>query len=203
MAEDPTKPNDGTTMSDQMRQSCAGGVPDRKWFVAIVPRNYERVCRMQLLEQGYEAYVASQKQTHVYRNRHRREVEHIVITGTVFVHITDQERLQVLKGCQHIKCFMLDRSGQSNPYGRSPFAVIPDTQMSTLQFMLYHADTPVTFTASPLRKGDRIRILRGAMQGFEGDFLRQGNDHYIVINLDLLGCAMMTVSVNDVEQINK
>ena len=201
MAEDPQKPNDGTTMEQPMRQSCAGGVPDRKWFVAIVRRNYERVCRTQLAELGYEAYVASQKQTHVYRNRHRREVEHIVITGIVFVRITDQERLQVLKQCQHIQCFMLNRTGQSNPYGRSPFAVIPDSQMATLQFMLYHADTPVTFTNTPLRCGDRIRIIRGCMQGYKGDFLRQGNDHYIVVNLDLLGCAMTTISADDIEKI--
>lgn len=203
MAEDLPKPSVGTTMEQAMRQSCAGGVPDRKWFVAVVRRNYERVCRMHLLEMGYEAYVASQKQTRIYSNRHRREVEHIVITGTVFVHITEQERLKVLKDCPHIQCFMLDRTGQSNPYGRAPFAVIPDSQMATLQFMLYHADSPVTFTDAPLRRGDRIRILRGCMQGFEGDFLRQGNDHYIVINLDLLGCAMMTVSANDIERINK
>ena len=189
------------TVGDSLRQSLAGGVPGRKWLVAVVRTNYEEVCRQQLEEKGYEAYVACQKETKVYRNRHRREVTRVIIGRMVFIRINEIERLQILKDFPIIKCFLTNKAAQANEFGRHPFAVIPDKQMENLQFMLYNANSPVSFTAEPLRKGDHIRVVRGALAGFEGQFVRKGKTAYLVVNLNALGSAMVNVPLEDVEKI--
>ena len=190
------------TVGTSLRQPLAGGVSNRKWLVALVKFHYEEICRKQLQEKGYEAYVACQKEMHVYRNRHRREVTRIIIPNLVFVRIDEGERLQILKEFPAIKCFLTDKASRPNQYGRHPFAVIPAPQMERLQFMLYHADTPVNFTVQPAyRLGDHIRVVRGPLAGFEGQVARDGNSTYLVVTLDLLGSAMTTISPDDLEKI--
>lgn len=184
-----------------MRQSFAGGVSILKWFVAVVRRNREEMCRKDLQRLGIEAYVASQKETHVYRNRHRREVTRIVIPGIVFVHIQDSQRLQILKENPLIQFFMTDKAALTTEYGRRPFAIIPDSQMDTLRFMLYHAEAPVSFVETPLHLGDHIRVIRGNLAGLEGSFVRDANSTSIVVTLDLLGSAVVTISPLDIEKV--
>ena len=191
----------GTT---DLRQSLAGGVPKGKWYVAVVKSNYEAMTRDYLKEMGYEAYVASQKRLHHYKNRHHREVEKIVITRTVFVRIANErERLDVLKNCQLIQHFMMDRASTPNKYGRSPFAIIPDYQMDALQYMLYHSETDVEFVAAPFAVGDKVKVMRGGLQGVEGEvvILNDGNKQGVGIRAGFLGFAIVTVDAEDIERI--
>lgn len=189
------------TVGDSLRQSLAGGVPERKWLVAVVRTNYEEICRQQLEDKGYEAYVACQKETKVYKNRHRREVTRIIIGRTVFVRVNEKQRLQILKDFPIIKCFLTNKAAQANEFGRHPFAVIPDKQMERLQFMLYNANSPVNFTSEPLRKGDHIRVVRGPLSNLEGEVIRMGNASYLVVTLNDLGSAMVNIPLDDLEKI--
>jgi transcription antitermination factor NusG len=189
------------TVGDSLRQPLAGGVPERKWFVALVRSNYEEICRKKLQENGYEAYVACQKELHVYPNRHRREITHIIIPGLVFIRINEQERIQILKNFPVIKCFLTDKAGQANSFGKHPFAVVPDNQMERLQFMLFHADSPVNFTTETLHLGDHIRVVRGQLAGLEGRVTHHGNASYLVVALDLLGSAIVQIAPENLEKI--
>ena len=202
MADIPENNASHETIGTSLRQSLAGGVPERKWLVALVRTKYEELCRKQLQDNGYEAYVACQKEIKVYRNRHRREVTHIIISSMVFVHVNEQERLQVLKDFPVIKCFLTDKAAQPNEFGRHPFAVIPDKQMERLQFMLYNADSAVSFTSEPLSQGDHIRVVRGPLATLEGQVIRQNNSSCLVVTLDTLGSAMVTISPDDLEKIS-
>lgn len=185
-----------------MRNAWGGAVPENpKWYVAVVRPRYERICRDELQQFGHEAYIASQTTTRVYACRHRREVERIIIPNLVFVHTTEGERRQMIRQSNFIHHFMTDRASHLSPEGQRPFAIIPDAQMQMLRFMLYHADRPVEFTPEPLHAGDRIRVIRGQLQGFEGQFLRQGTQTYIVVTLDALGSVMATIPATDIERI--
>ncbi len=187
-----------------LRNACGGAVQGEspKWYVAVVKPRYERICRDELHDLGHEAYIASQTDTRLYACRHRRQVERIIIPNIVFVHTTEPERRQMLRESNFIHHFMTDRAAQSPEHGHQPFAIIPEAQMEMLRFMLYHADRPVEFTTLPYQPGDRIRVIRGELQGFEGDFVRQGAQSYAIVTLGSLGTVKATIPVADIECIS-
>jgi len=179
----------------------AVGVPARKWFIAMVGRNTEKASRERLQKLGYESYVATQNELRLWRTGQKKQVERVLISNLIFIHATERERLDIVH-LPFIKYFLTDKAGIPNDFGRHPLAVIPDHQMDMLRFMLYHADSPVTFTPEPLHLGDRrIRVARGPLAGFEGNVLRQGHRAYLFITLDLLGSALTEISADDLEKI--
>lgn len=197
-------PSLSSSPHNPLQVSCASAfhaeVPPSYWHAALVKRNYERLCRDQLANLGHETYLASQKETHIYRNRTRREVEKIIIPNIVFIRIPGHQTLPVMKSCSLIQGFLRNRAAQLGHYGQPPLAIIPDQQMKLLQFMLYHAEQPVNFTNQPLHLGDRIRVTRGQLAGLEGQVLREGKNAYIVVSLDILGSAITSIALTDVEK---
>ena len=178
----------------------AVGVPNRQWFVAIVGRNTEKACRERLSALGYESYVATQMETRVWRTGQKKQVERVLISNILFIHVTERERLEIVK-LPYINYFLTDKAGHTNDFGRHPLAVIPDSQMDMLRFMLYHADSPVSFTSEPLRLGDHIRVIRGQLTGCEGYVAKDGNQTHLVVRIGFLGSAQVSISSDDLEKI--
>ncbi len=178
----------------------AVGVPNRQWFVAIVGRNTEKACRERLSALGYESYVATQMETRVWRTGQKKQVERVLISNILFIHVTERERLEIVK-LPYINYFLTDKAGHTNDFGRHPLAVIPDSQMDMLRFMLYHADSPVSFTSEPLRLGDHIRVVRGQLTGCEGYVAKDGNQTHLVVRIGFLGSAQVSISSDDLEKI--
>ena len=214
MADDSKKTDLNSMKGAAMHKSSACGVAksnlvkntsetsdDLHWYVAVTGYNYERYCREAMQRLGYEAYIASQKETHVYANRTRREVEKIVIPSLVFVRIPSSYCLHIRQDCEYVKQLLLNRAARPDQYGHHPFAVIPDDQLHTLQFMLGQSEHPVTVTPEKLSLGDHIRILRGSLAGLTGRVTRLSGDSYIAVNLGLLGSALCQISTTDVEKI--
>lgn len=178
----------------------AVGVSNRHWFVAIVGRNTEKACRERLTALGYESYVATQIETRVWRSGQKKQVERVLISNLLFIHVTERERREIVK-LPYINYFLTDKAGHTNDFGRHPLAVIPDSQMEMLQFMLYHAESPVTFTPEPLHLGDHIRVIRGQLTGCEGYVTMEGNQTHLVVRIDFLGSAQVTISPDNLEKI--
>ena len=175
-------------------------VPQRYWFVAVVGQNTEKSCRDRLEKLGYECFVASQEEVHIWANGRKKKVERVLITARIFIYLTEAERLEVVS-LPFINYFMTNRAASMNAYGRHPMAHIPDYQIQMLRFMLNHADTPVGFV-SQVRLGDHIRVIRGPLKGFEGRITREASgETYAVACLDSLGCALMKIMPCDVEII--
>lgn len=190
--------------SSTLHTTPAGGVSPRPlWYVVDVRSTMERVIRDSLLRQGIEAYVASQEDLHVYKNRTKRMTERIVITSKVFVRILPEQRLDVLHVHPAVYKFLVDKASQPSVTGYRRYAIIPDAQIQRLQYMLRYSPEPVTFVDRPLHQGDRVRVLRGPLVGFEGDFRRQGSNTYIVVTLDKLGYTQTQIPLSDVELITK
>lgn len=173
----------------------------RHWFVAFVGTNREKACRDQLVKLGHEAWVASQQEERQWRNGRRTNVERVVIPLMVFVHATERERLEIVR-YPFIKYFLTDKSAKANNYGVHPVAVINDGEMEKLRFMLYQCERPVTFVSHAPRAGETVRVLRGQLRGLEGQVTRyRDGDTYLVANIGILGCAMVRISLNDVEPV--
>lgn len=176
----------------------------RHWFVAYVGHNTEKASRDRLEQLGYEAFVASQKEMHVWRNGKRKKIERIVITTYVFVYVTEQERRAVVN-LPFIKSFLVNKAGTPSPLGRRPLAVIPDRQMELLRTMLRDESDPVRFTSAAFSLGDTVRVLGWEQTGFQGHVVRLRGDNapYVGIRIDNLGCAYMEIAPDRLEIIQK
>ena len=178
----------------------AVGVSSRHWYVALVGHNTEKACREHLCHAGFDCFVASQSQLHQWKNGRKSNIEQVVIPGVVFVHVTEQERLQIVN-IPYIKRFLTDPSRR--PTGtHHPLAIVREQEMERLRFMLYQTDHPVFFDKRQLHKGNRIRVLRGQLKGLEGLVSRiPGKGSFVVANLGILGCAFVQIPLEDIQII--
>ena len=174
---------------------------DRFWFVAVVNRNSEKIIRERLQQKGYDAYVASQQEEHCWANGRKKKVERVLITARIFIRLTEPERREVVH-LPYINYFLTDKAMSVNKFGTHPLAVIPDREMQMLRFMLCNADAPVDFVTTHFREGDNIRIIRGALKGFEGEVARFSGETYAFVRLSLLGAALTRVTPQDIEVIS-
>lgn len=179
----------------------AVGVEKRHWFVAIVKNNTEKASHERLTNAGYESFIATQTLYRIWKNGKRAKINHVVLPTLVFVKCSEKERMQVV-ALPYISRFMTNKAAKSNTLSK-PLAVIPESQIETLRFMLGQSDTPVTITDRPYRKGDRVRVTRGKLLGLEGEVFESSEGHReLIVRIDILGCAQLSISSIDVEPIN-
>lgn len=179
----------------------AVGVAKSNWFVAVVKNNTEKAVLERMLKLGYECYVPIQKEIRIWRNGKRAIVDRVVIPSLVFIHCTEAVRRDVVS-LPYIIRFLTNRAGSSPEGLNKPLAIIPDSQIRTLQFMVGNSDTPVTFTPCIYRQGDKIRVIRGNLKGLEGEVQVVDDRHSeLSVVIGLLGSAKLTIDTVDVELI--
>ncbi len=179
----------------------AVGVPDRKWFIAIVNNNTEKRCSDKLIKMGYEAYVPIQQELRPWSAGKRKAVDKIILPSLVFIYLNEAERKRIV-GLPFIHKFMTNRAEKVNEYNRHPLAVVPNEQLNRLKFMLYQSDNPVTIEPTPPKLGDRVVVVRGKLKGLEGNIIWcDEGQSYIVVLLDIFGCAKLKVNVIDTKVV--
>lgn len=170
-------------------------VADRQWYVALVAPRAEKTVRDALLQMGYDAFVASRKELHVWARGQRKIIERVLISCVVFVHVAEHKRLQVVR-LPFIRSFLTNPASSKNELGRRPVAVIPDAEMQLLQAMLTQNDDEVAFATTDFAIGDIVEVLGLASQPLSARIVRlPGDSHnYVGVQLTSLGCAYMSIS---------
>lgn len=196
-----TNTNDQASTPKPQGLDGAVGVPEAKWFVAIVNSRHEKKVAENLQETGIRSYVATQKEMKVWKNGKRKTVDRVVIPSVVFVNCTEKERRQIV-GLPFIYRFMVNRSAESGTLNK-PIAVIPDLQIRKLQFMLGQSDLPVNFVPSAFKVKDNVRVIRGSLKGLYGQIMENSDGtHTLTVGLELLGGASVKIDPYDVEKID-
>lgn len=174
-----------------------------KWYIAECKATRERAIRTMLQRAGYEAYIASRSETHVYKSRNRREVEKIVLPSRVFVRTEKKNLMAILLAYSSIYRFQMDKASKVDDHGNLPFAFVPEDQMQQLQYVLGNAPNPVTFTADDLVLNQKIRVMRGPLAGLEGWFHQKGSTSYIVVRVEMGSShyACTEIPIEDVQPV--
>lgn len=181
----------------------AVGVKKACWFVAIVNNKSERQCAQRLEKLGYECYVPTQEELHVWRTGVKKVVNRIILPSMVLIHTTEAERKQRIVTLPYINRFMSNRASTKDTFGRSPVAIIPNNQIQRLKFILGNADAPVEFEPTTFKLGDKVCVIRGGLTGAEGHIIECGDDTYFAIQVDFLGVAKVKIQKEDVERSKK
>lgn len=178
----------------------AVGVPDAKWFVAIVNSRHEKAVGEKLAEIGLEAYVATQAEMRVWKNGRRKMIDRVVIPSMVFVHCTEPQRRQIVT-LPYICRFLVNRTADSGGLIK-PVAVISDAEIYNLKFMLGQSDSPVEFVPTEFRVKDNVRVIRGNFRGLTGKIMEKSDGtHVLIVGFPLLGGAKVFIQPQDVEKI--
>lgn len=179
----------------------AVGLPNAQWFVAIVNHNAEKGIAAKLDKLGIISYLPLQTEHRVWKNGRKVKIDRVVIPSVIFIRCTEQERRRIVE-FPFINRFMINKARNVNGMPTHPLATIPDTQIEKLKFMTGNSDNPVYFYNTPYIKGDRVRVVRGRLSGLEGEVRSIDDKHSeIIVNLDSLGNARLTIETINVEKI--
>lgn len=179
----------------------AVGVPESKWFIAIVNNRAEKSAAEKLSGQGVEHYLPVQEEIHLWANGRKAKVEKVLIPSKIFIHCTEQRRREIVS-LPYIFRFMTNMSGTRNRHGFRPLAVVPDDEIRRLKFMLGVPGVEVTFSEDFI-KGEMVQVVRGPFKGLCGEVLQDADSdtHRLYINIDFLGCASVAINPADIEII--
>ena len=167
---------------------------EKRWYVGYVRSCQERRVGAALQAMGEECYLPVRKEKRRWSDRIKM-VDVILIRGMIFIYTTERQRILLLQHIYGLYAFMADRSTHLP-------VVIPDEQMQAFMFMVDRSSRPVIVTTEHYAVGDKVKICQGSMEGLEGELIRIGNSHRLVIRLQHLGCAMVEVEVSDVEKVS-
>lgn len=178
----------------------AVGVPEMKWFVAIVKPRHEKTVAEKLRNSGFDCYVASQPELRIWKNGRRKIVDRVVIPSVVFVRCNEAQRRSIVS-LPYISRFLVNHTTETGGLNK-PVAVVPDEQIAKLRFMLGQSDTPVNFKPSVFRINDNVRVIRGRLAGLEGEIIKNPDgSHVLAVGILLLGGATVFINPSDVEHI--
>ena len=166
----------------------------KRWIAALVQMCTEKKVGERLTKLGVENYVPTQTEIRQWSDR-KKKVERVVIPMVVFVH-TDEKTERSLRMHSFIRKIL------TYP-GQTAAAVIPDDQIDRLKFMLRQSDSPVEMMEQHLKVGDKVHIVRGALQGLEGELYKNVDKSMVAIRIEGLGYACVSVSVEDIEKIER
>ena len=166
----------------------------KRWIAALVQMCMEKKVGERLTKLGIENYVPTQTEIRQWSDR-KKKVERVVIPMVVFVH-TDEKTERTLRMHSFIRKIL------TYP-GQTAAAVIPDDQIDRLKFMLRQSDSPVEMMEQHLQVGDKVHIVRGALQGLEGELYKNVDKSMVAIHIEALGYACVSVSVEDIEKIER
>lgn len=180
------------------KESLVNGTNDREaypkfWIAALVQMNCERKSADKLTKLGISNYVPIQEEIHQWSDR-RKKITRVVIPMVVFVRVDEIER-NLVRDLSFIYK-LITYPGQSQP------AIIPDSQISQLQFMVDNSKDQIVFKESSLCIGDTIRVIRGPLKGLTGSVCQTEDKKLMVaVRLDFLGYACVNIPITDIEQI--
>lgn len=160
-------------------------VSNAHWYIAECKPTRERTIREMLKKAGYEAYVASQKEKHRYKSGNTRVVEHVILSGRVFVHTEEARLVDILTSFSSVYRFQINRAAALDKYGNKPFAFVPPVEMDRLMDILDKSEKPVVITDVKLKLNQAVKVVSGPLAGLEGLFYREGSATYIVIKVSM------------------
>ncbi len=179
----------------------AVGVPETKWFIAIVNSRHEKSVAEKLLGINIISYVATQKEMRIWKNGRRKLIDRVVIPSMVFLKCTEEQRRSIVT-LPYINRFMVNRTVDSKGLNK-PVAVISDSEMQKLKFMLGQSDYQIEFMPTVFRTHDNVRVIRGSLCGLEGEIQNNPDGtHCLVVSLPILGGAIMHIDPKEVEKIS-
>ena len=146
------------------------------WYAAKVKYQTERKMKSWLDGQTIENFIPF-RTVMVERNGRKIKKEKPVVPGLLFIRATYQTAC-ALPVESTIKMVYL-RNLESHQ-----FLIVPDKQMQDFMFLLDFSESAVQIENANLKRGDRVRVIKGDFAGIEGELVRIKGHKRVVVRLE-------------------
>ncbi|MCF0190480.1 MAG: UpxY family transcription antiterminator [Marinilabiliaceae bacterium] len=175
-------------------------VSECKWYVMRTNSAAANRIRDELEVQGYEYFQAQRQVVKVVKGQKKKVTEYFM-KDFFFIHSTKESLVEFQRFAPSRINFYFNICEHKH----NDCVVIPDKQMEDFIRVAQSYDanpTVITLEEANLRKGDRIRIVGGNLDGVEGRFvqLTRGQKRKLIVVLD--GIMAITAQV-DAEMVEK
>lgn len=168
---------------------------ENPWNILWVNSKAERSVRDNLIEKGFEAFVATREEIHTWRRGERRKIEKVLIPSIVFVRMKKEDR-RIVEDTINVHSIMRDPAKRGlRSKGLEEYALVGAEEMQLFQQMLGLEDTDVQFVSADFSVGDYVRIKDFSEANGKAQIVRIFGDTntYVGVRVSFLGCAYMKI----------
>ena len=145
------------------------------WYVANTCRQVKKI-KQRLDSMGIENFIPFQQ---IARKIHGVDklIEVPVIPNLVFIHTTFKSCMSLIQEYAFDMRYLRDRETGN-------FLIVPDKQMNDFMFLLDFSKEMVEVVNENLKKGDKVRVIKGDFAGIEGELIRVKGHKRVVVRLE-------------------
>ncbi len=147
------------------------------WFATITRSGQWKIIDRRLGELGVEHYIPYSYKT------------------MVFLHTTKSRALTLVNSGEVKGRFLIDHNTRT-------LLEVPQKQMDDFMRILDLSPEAECLTQVPLAKGDRVRVVKGALSGVEGDIVEMHGGLYLVVSVASMLSARVEIPKSYVVPIN-
>lgn len=153
-------------------------VADNKlnWYAAYTRVNQELLIKKKLDELGIENYLPQEEQMRE-TPLGRKKIRVILIHGLIFVRTDKATSFSLLNDYMLNIVYLKDRENRHS-------LIIPDKQMEDFIFLLDFSTDGVEVLNKDLKRGDKVKVVKGPLQGLEGELVRLKGHKRVIVRLD-------------------
>ena len=142
------------------------------WYVANTCRQEKKI-KQRLDSMGIENFIPFQQ---IARKIHGVDklIEVPVIPNLVFIHTTFKSCMSLIQEYAFDMRYLRDRETGN-------FLIVPDKQMNDFMFLLDFSKEMVEVVNENLKKGDKVRVIKGDFAGIEGELIRVKGQKRVVV----------------------
>ena len=146
-----------------------------RWYVENTCRQEKKI-KQRLNTMGIENFIPFQQ---IARKIHGVDklIEVPVIPNLVFIHTTLKTCMSLIQDYAFDMRYLRDRETGN-------FLIVPDKQMNDFMFLLDFSKEMVEVVNENLKKGDKVRVIKGDFAGIEGELVRVKGHKRVVVRLE-------------------
>ena len=153
-------------------------IEDKKihWYVAYTRVNQELLIKKKLDGLGIENFLPLEEQVRD-TSLGRKTIRVPLIHGMIFIRTDKMTSFSLLNEYSLNMVYLKDIEGRGS-------LVVPDKQMKDFMFLLDFSPEGIEVFNNNLRRGDRVRVVKGPLVGLEGELVRLRGHKRVVIRLE-------------------
>lgn len=163
------------------------------WYALYVRMHHEKKTAEKFRALGIEHFLPVQEVIRQWSDR-KKKMTIVVIPMLIFVHITEKQRIKILKEIPSVTGTLIDRST------RKP-AIIRDSEMDRFMFMLDYSEESIYFSSEPMKPGEDVKVIKGPLNGLIGQLITTNGKTQVTVRLEQLGYAIVEMPVGFVQKL--